>query len=308
MAASANGQLYVSDFVNDTVDGFMIGSSGTLTAIGSPFSLGGTPPGAGGLSVFVEADTYLYATDLNAGAVAGFSYDSAGGALTAIPGSPFPAGDTPVQAVQTGFFVYVSNLNDSVGGISAYAIGQNGALSEISGSPFPTGASGSFPGPSAMVVSVDGNFLFVALVRTANTNNQIAAFAIDSTTGALTAVPGSPFTTGNNPLQMAYMPITGGSDSFLYTANVADNTISAFTVDHNTGILTAVSGSPFAAGSSVGGLAVGPTGSYFLYQADPTAQAVRAYTIDPNTGALSPLAGSPFAAGGAPELLTVVSP
>jgi len=309
MAASANGQLYVSDFLNDTVDGFTIGSTGALTAIGSPFSLSGTPPGAGGLSAFVEGDTYLYATDLNAGAVAGFSYNTASGALTAIPGSPFPAGDTPVQAVQTGFFVYVSNLNDSAGGISAYAINsQNGALSEIAGSPFPTGASGSFPGPSAMVVSVDGNFLFVALVGTANANNQIAAFAIDATTGALTAVPGSPFTTGNNPLQMAYVPITGGSDSFLYTANVADNTISAFTVDHNSGILTAVSGSPFAAGSSVGGLAVGPTGSYFLYQADPTAQAVRAYTIDPNTGALSPLTGSPFAAGSAPDLLAVASP
>ena len=43
-------------------------------------------------------------------------------------------------------FLYVSNLNDPVGGISAYAINQqNGALSPILGSPFPTGAPGILP-------------------------------------------------------------------------------------------------------------------------------------------------------------------
>jgi hypothetical protein len=78
IVASMNGQLYVSDFLNDEVDGFSIDSgSGVLTAIAnSPFSLGDTPPGAGGLSAFVEGGTDLYATDLNAGKVAGFLYRS----------------------------------------------------------------------------------------------------------------------------------------------------------------------------------------------------------------------------------------
>jgi hypothetical protein len=63
------GHLYVSDFLNDAVDGFSItSSSGGLTPItGSPFTPGGTPPGAGGLSAIVSAGTYVYATDLNAG-------------------------------------------------------------------------------------------------------------------------------------------------------------------------------------------------------------------------------------------------
>jgi 6-phosphogluconolactonase len=50
MAATLTlGHLYVSDFLNDAVDGFSINSStGALTAVGgSPFPLGGTPPGAG---------------------------------------------------------------------------------------------------------------------------------------------------------------------------------------------------------------------------------------------------------------------
>jgi 6-phosphogluconolactonase (cycloisomerase 2 family) len=319
IVASMNGQLYVSDFLNDEVDGFSINSSsGVLTAIAnSPFSLGDTPPGAGGLSAFVEGGTDLYATDLNAGKVAGFLYDSTSGMLTPLPGSPFPAGNTPVQAVQVApqagnpLFLYVSNLNDPVGGISAFAINQqNGSLTQILGSPFPTGAPGYYPGPSAMVVSVDNNFLYVALAGTANANNQIAAFSINPTSGSLTALPQSPFPTGNDPLQMAYVPLTEGAESFLYTANIQDDTISAFTVDHTSGVLTPVKGSPFAAGTSVMGLSqiLTSSGNYFLYAADPQAETVIAYTIDGNTGALTPLQGSPFAAGGAPSLLTTTSP
>src|SRR5580658_4464262 len=92
MVASMNGQLYVSDFLNDAVDGYSINAtSGALTAIpSSPFSLGGSPPGAGGLSAFAESGTYLYATDMNAGTVAGFLYNSSNGILTPVPGSPFP--------------------------------------------------------------------------------------------------------------------------------------------------------------------------------------------------------------------------
>jgi 6-phosphogluconolactonase len=237
--------------------------------------------------------------------------------LTPLPGSPFPAGNTPVQVVQVApqagnpLFLYVSNLNDAVGGISAFAINQqNGSLTQILGSPFPTGAPGSYPGPSAMVVSVDNNFLYVALAGTANANNQIAAFSINPTSGSLTALPQSPFPTGNDPLQMAYVPLTEGAESFLYTANIQDDTISAFTVDHTSGVLTPVKGSPFAAGTSVMGLSqiLTSSGNYFLYAADPQAETVIAYTIDGNTGALTPLQGSPFAAGGAPSLVTTTTP
>jgi hypothetical protein len=95
------GHLYVSDFLND----------------GSPFPLGGTPPGAGGLSAIVSAGTYVYATELNAGTVAGFAFDSTSGKLTPVPGSPFPAGNTPVQAAQAG----------SQGKFLALSIHRNGA-------------------------------------------------------------------------------------------------------------------------------------------------------------------------------------
>src|SRR5258708_589443 len=96
------GHLFVSDFLNDTVEGFTVDStSGGLTPItGSPFSVGSAPPGGGGLSSVVAGNDFIYATDLNAGTVAGFSFDSATGKLTSVPCSPFPAGNTPAQAAR----------------------------------------------------------------------------------------------------------------------------------------------------------------------------------------------------------------
>lgn len=306
------GYLYVSDFLNDAVDGYsMDPNSGALTPIASsPFALGGAAPGGGGLSMFLQGgDTFLYATDMNSGTVAGFNYDSGNGMLTTIPGSPFPAGDSPVQAVQNGFFLYVSNLNDSSGGISAYALSaQNGAAAALPGSPFPTGAAGSFPGPSALAIM--NGFLYVALAGTATPGNQIAVFAINSD-GSLTAVPGSPFTTGSGPTQIATVPVTSTAQAFLYTANVQDGTISAFTVNDTNGILTPVSGSPYAVGTSIGSVVASLTftnsGDFFLYASDPQAEAINAFTVDGSTGALTPLAGSPFPAGSAATLLAVVS-
>jgi 6-phosphogluconolactonase (cycloisomerase 2 family) len=316
MTTTLNGHLYISDFQNGAVLGFSADTNtGSLTAIsGSPFSLGATPPGAGGLTVCGMREsglTYLYATDLNAGTVAGFSLNWVNGMLAAIPGPPFPAGNTPVQAVQAGLqgqFLYVSNLNDSAGGISAYNIDPGtGALTPIAGSPFPTGAAGSFPGPSAMVVN--GNFLYVALAGTVSGNNQIVAFSIDPNTGVLGAVPGSPFTTGADPLYMVLVPNTlVGFQAFLYTANIQDNTISAFTVDDNTGLLTEVSGSPYSGASTLAGLATIYTsgGKFFLYAADQ-AQGILGYAIDGTTGELQVISGSPFSTAGSPTLLTVVS-
>jgi 6-phosphogluconolactonase (cycloisomerase 2 family) len=257
--------------------------------------------------------TYVYATDLNARAVAGFSFDNNSGDLTPVPGSPFPAGNTPVQAAQAGTqgkFLYVSDNGDSAGGILGFTIDPNsGALTPISGSPFPTGPTGSFPGPSALIAN--GNFLYVALAGTVNANNQIVVFSIDQNTGSLTPIPASPFVTGNDPLYMALVPVTTSSQAFLYTANIQDNTISAFTANNSTGVLTPVSGSPYSGASTLAGLAVSPTatnsGTFFLYAADQSGK-ILGYTIDGNTGALSAIAGSPFSAGNSPILLTIVRP
>jgi 6-phosphogluconolactonase (cycloisomerase 2 family) len=134
-----------------------------------------------------------------------------------------------------------------------------------------------------------------------NRDNSISAYLIDSNSGALTAVSGSPFAAGTNPVGTAVDP-TG---RFLYVANngshnhgagpLAGANVSAYTINASTGALTAVSGSPFA-GPRPWGIAVDPTGR-FLYVTNDATDNVSAYTISPGTGALTAVSGSPFAEG-----------
>jgi 6-phosphogluconolactonase len=89
---------------------------------------------------------------------------------------------------------------------------------------------------------------------------------------------------------------TDPSSRFLYVAGGLgnDTSISAFTIDPSTGVLTAVSGSPFTAGAGTVSLAVDFTGK-FLYTADsagdggfpPSGNSISEFSIDGTTGALT---------------------
>jgi DNA-binding beta-propeller fold protein YncE len=81
--------------------------------------------------------------------------------------------------------------------------------------------------------------------------NTISGYTINTTTGALTAVTGSPFAAGSVPSSVAVDP----SGKFAYVTN-GDDTISGYTINSSTGALTAMSGSPFAAGNGAWGIAI----------------------------------------------------
>ena len=71
-----------------------------------------------------------------------------------------------------------------MGSISAYMIDPTtGALTEIAGSPFATQAG--FPGPGRLAIEPGGKFLYVGLGGSVNANHLVAAFSIDTATGAL---------------------------------------------------------------------------------------------------------------------------
>ena len=77
-------------------------------------------------------------------------------------------------------------------------------------------------------------------------SNDVSAFTINGTTGALVPVSGSPYPVGTTPGGIAI----SSNGTFAYVANQGSNTVSAFTIDAATGTLTAVGGSPFAAGTT----------------------------------------------------------
>jgi len=137
------------------------------------------------------------------------------------------------------------------------------------------------------------------LYVTNGNSNNISAFSINASSGALTQVQGSPFGAGSGPVGEAVDPV----GAFMYVANGESDNVSAYVINTKSGALTQVQGSPFAAGGYPWQVAIDPTGK-FAYVANEGYSSsygnISAFTINPRSGALTPVKGSPFAAGSGP--------
>jgi len=292
-----------------SVSAYMIeGMTGALTPVpGSPFATGIGPQG-----VIVDPfGRFVYVANLQSNSVSAYTIDPATGALTEIPGSPFAAGGTSPRTVAidpSGQFVYVANVTSN--NIAAFIIDPTtGGLTPVPGSPFAAGTA-----PITLVVQPAGQFVYPAncgSVACQGANpGSISAYAIDTTSGALTEITGSPFVAATTSVWVTVDP----SGQFAYVTNLRSNNVSAFTVDATTGALSEITGAPFAAGLDPLGAAVDPAGQ-FAYVSNCGNESlgcqasspgnVSAYTFDAATGALSPIGGSPFAAGTTSGSVTV---
>jgi 6-phosphogluconolactonase (cycloisomerase 2 family) len=145
---------------------------------------------------------------------------------------------------------------------------------------------------STGVASVTDHFAYVPSA----TAGTISAYALNSSTGALTALAGSPVTVpGSVQLYEAKVDPSG---KFLYVADdTSPGQVFGFSINSTDGSLTAIAGSPFAAGAGSQSLAFDASGAY-LYVANFDANTISAYAIDSSNGALMQLAGSPYSVTG----------
>ncbi len=149
---------------------------------------------------------------------------------------------------------------------------------------------GSSDGNSTLPPTSTPHFAYVSN----SDSSTITAYKMDSTSGALSAITGSPAGTVDIPLGLALN--TAGD--LLAADNLNRGEISVFHVNQTSGAITAVSGSPFP--TSGGGFPMDskfhPTGK-FLYagmQVSTTSN-ICAFSVDASTGVLTPVPGSPFA-------------
>lgn len=278
--------LFASDSLQAQLDGFSIDqTTGTLTTLaGSPFSTGTFSVPVGLASP--EGTSLLYAAD--AGRVDAFTV-GATGIPTAISSSPFPSGSGLFLGVDpSGKFLYTAADDPlGTGGIFAFTIDSTGALTAVPGSPF------TLPGQtglnSLLIGIVDtGPYVYAALFPT----NQIAAFSVASSSGALVPVPGSPYPAGTGPIQIV------SASGFVYALN--EDGITGYSINSANGTLTPLSGSPFAIFG--GSMAADSFGEY-LYV---TGGEIQAFSINSTSGNLTAVAGSPFPASGPISTVTVV--
>jgi len=186
---------------------------------------------ASGAYVYVTA--YDSSVTPSAGYVFGFSVGS-GGVLTAVPGSPFAAGDQPSAIASDAKSAYVYVTDSVRGDVLGYAVstttGTAGALSALSGSPYPAGN-----GPSSVVVDPSYAYAYVAN----SVDSTVTAYSMSS--GVLTRI--ASYATGLQPVAIGIDPST---NHFLFTVNFLDNTASDFQLSATAGTLLDAQSSPFA--------------------------------------------------------------
>jgi 6-phosphogluconolactonase (cycloisomerase 2 family) len=199
--------VYVTNENDDDISAYTInGASGALKKVkGSPFETDCCP-----LGVAVDpVGRFVYVTDYGpySGYVSAYTINATSGALKAVKGSPFAAGSaTSAVAIDAaGKFVYAAN-SDSWN-ISAYTINPNsGELKSVKGSPFASGQA-----PEGVAVDASGKFAVVNNgYYSSGSGGYVSTFAINTRSGALMQVPGSPFGAGVGPAAVATCRVEAG--------------------------------------------------------------------------------------------------
>ncbi len=236
IAVDPSGKYLVApDYCNGNVAVYAIGASGSLTAVtGSPFSeTSGNQPetafidpsgqwvyiadrsdGPGTISVFAmsaagalteisgspfaDADNgyaitgtpdgkYIYVNDFGTvgSEIQGFSVNATSGALTALSTPTYAGGNCWLSADASGTVLFSTDCN---GHLYSSLIGSDGSLSTTAGSPFASTAN-VWP----VVGDPSSTFVYAGEDGSPGT---ISAYTYNSA-GVLTAVAGSPFSTGD---------------------------------------------------------------------------------------------------------------
>lgn len=209
--------------------------TGALGRVGA-IAIGNAPQ----YSAITYDGTFFYQTISATAQIAGFEVLPVG-ALIPVPNSPVSTAVFPrtIAIDPAGKFLYATISSSYAGpsnSVFAYSINAlDGSLTAIPGSPFSAGEN-----PVSAAVDASGRFLFVANNANSASGNSVSAFSIDYSTGALTAVPGSPFSTAPFPAPVATDP----SGQFVYVGTDSAG-IMAFSMDQTTGSLTPIEGGPY---------------------------------------------------------------
>jgi DNA-binding beta-propeller fold protein YncE len=175
--------------------------------------------------------------------VSTFAINSTTGFLTQVASpsatSNPPGITSPIGMATDGKFLFVvDHMAESVVSFSINAA--SGALTPVSALPGPGGScSGScHHNPLRLTVDPTDKFVFWTNVQA----GTLSAFNINN--GALTLIAEVP--TGQHPFGLAVTP--GGNQ--LFVVNKVDNTISGFSMNAATGMVSPLPGSPFAEGNT----------------------------------------------------------
>lgn len=276
--------VYISNHDSNFVSGYTINSSdGSLIPInpaaGSPVTDSTDPTNNNPhWSAFDQTGQFLYVIAGVPPALStlkSYSINGTTGVLTQI-GTTGPLAQCAhghnVIVTSNNNFVYAACEDSAV--IYSFRRDTNtGQLTNL-GATVVIGQNGTPPTAPSAVADPTSSFLFVGAT------NSVTVFNINPSNGTIAPIQGqSNFGSGNSPHNL-----TLDSNGHLYTANLHDSNISAFSI--NAGVLTPLAGSPFATGGTPNQVVVHPNG-LVLFTADQTTSTVTRFIVNGN-GTLTP--------------------
>ena len=251
---------------------------------------------------------------LSCGTSPGYSY-TISGTVSAMIGSGLVLqnnGGDDLSISANGAFSFKTSLTDG----SAYSVTvktQPASPSQVCTISNESGTINSGPVSNIVVncsmnsteVTIDptttDTFVYVSLYS--YTSNNVSAYKIDKTTGALINNTKATAGTNPNPVKVA----TVGSTQYAYVSNIKSGTVSAFSIDPTTGALTLVpdTNNPYTAGTYPNPVTVATVnGKQYAYVSNMGSNNIYVYSIDPTTGALTAV-GSPFATQTSPANVVI---
>ena len=254
---------------NTAISAFAVQSNGSLTPVpGSPFAEGSGTTGALAMD---PAGKYLFAAAVrgSVGAVAAYSINSYNGALTPVPGSPFPTPSyagcqqfcyeepNDLQVDPTGSYLY--GAQGAQQALDGFKIDRStGSLTDLPGSPYAEGTYNTptnccAKDPTKISVDPNGKFIHVA----DDEGDDFSIFKLNETTG----IPTFEASIGNVSnaflpgLCVPYTVNVDPSGSFLYSEGITSSGCSfppgttdamiGYSINQGNGYLLSVPGSPF---------------------------------------------------------------
>lgn len=233
-AFSPDGKyLYVMDKDANAVSGYAIQSDGSLAPMAATFPTGSGPTWIS----FTPDGKYAYVSNTGEDTVSAYSVSA--GALTPLATPTFATNEHPqdltIDASGTHLYVPVAN-GSTAGAVDWFTINPDGTLTggkAVPADSIPAGVS-----PRYLDIDPAAPFAYISSASGA----EVYGYSIDPTSGALTALPNSPFSTGagSTPQFITIDP----SGKFGYTANEGTANISQFAVDLTSGALNQIAGQP----------------------------------------------------------------
>ena len=209
----AGDVLVVASATSSTLTGYSINSNTGALTKGPSVNSASSPTHL----AFDPSGRYLYVANFGTSQITGYAVGS-GGFLTAVPGSPFPAGSGTRSVAVSSNAVFAANQNSA--DVYVYRMGSDGSLVQA-GIPVPAGGS-----PSSIVIDPSGSFIYVA-----NGIQVVPFFNVPSPPYPITPV--TPASVDISPAIVAVEP----SGRFVFVADSITTTVSAFSIGANGALL-----------------------------------------------------------------------